>query len=143
MNDWNQEHKTDAGKLRFDLVPTHYLILVEDKVCDIFAGEQYEANTNNKYDLYEMLAYCMMIMGGYSNTRRELAKVYTFGANKYGDESWKTVQDGKKRYAAALHRHLDEFYRGNYVNYEDGCVLHIAQVAWNCIAVLYFMEENK
>jgi hypothetical protein len=40
---------------------------------------------------------------------REVAKVLTYGANKYEANSWQKVPNGHSRYFAALLRHLDTF----------------------------------
>ncbi|MGE9239432.1 hypothetical protein [Escherichia coli] len=37
---------------------------------------------------------------------------------------------------------MDAFKKGEYVNWEDGGVLHIAQVAWNSIAIKWFMKNT-
>ena len=36
----------------------------------------------------------------------EVAKVLTFGADKYGEENWREVADAQNRYASASLRHL-------------------------------------
>jgi hypothetical protein len=36
----------------------------------------------------------------------EVAKVLTFGADKYGEENWRDVADAQNRYASASLRHL-------------------------------------
>lgn len=68
---------------------------------------------------------------------REIAKVYTAGAKKYGDNNWQDLPDGYQRYKGAMLRHLTEVEMGNDVDEETGC-LHVAQVAWNAIAMLHF-----
>lgn len=73
----------------------------------------------------------------------EIAKVYTAGAKKYGPNKWQNLPDGYQRYKGAMLRHLTEVEKGNEIDQETGC-LHIAQVAWNAIAMLHCkMEEMK
>lgn len=73
----------------------------------------------------------------------EVAKVYTFGARKYPEGSWKELPDGLRRYKAALLRHLVEFDRGNNLDPESK-LPHLAHAAWNAIAMLhFFMEGHK
>lgn len=73
----------------------------------------------------------------------EIAKVYTAGAKKYGDNNWQHLEDGYNRYKGALLRHLTEVEKGNIFDEDTGC-MHAAQVAWNAIAMLHFkMEELK
>lgn len=72
----------------------------------------------------------------------EIVKVYTAGSKKYGDNTWQKLPNGMARYRAALLRHLVEYEKGNTVDEETGCK-HLAQVAWNAIAMLYLSEQKK
>lgn len=72
----------------------------------------------------------------------DIVKVYTEGAKKYAPNSWQNLPDGYDRYKAAMFRHLVEFEKGNEIDEETGC-LHLAQVAWNAIAMLYYSKKNK
>lgn len=72
----------------------------------------------------------------------EIVKVYTAGSKKYGDNNWQALPNGVQRYKAALLRHLVEFEKGNEVDEETGCK-HLAQVAWNAIAMLYLSKNKK
>ena len=70
----------------------------------------------------------------------DIARVYTEGAKKYGENTWQYLDNGYERYKGALLRHLyaaehDEF------DEETGC-RHLAQVAWNAIALLW-ISKNK
>lgn len=66
----------------------------------------------------------------------EIVKVYTAGAEKYGENKWQNLPDGYNRYKAALFRHLMEYEKGNVTDDETGC-MHLAQCAWNAIAMLH------
>ena len=70
----------------------------------------------------------------------DIVKVYTAGAEKYGDNNWQNLENGYQRYKAALFRHLLEYEKGINVDPETNC-LHLAQVAWNAIAMLYFSKH--
>lgn len=74
----------------------------------------------------------------------EVVKVYTAGAQKYGANQWQNLDNGYQRYKAALLRHLVEYEKGNPVDADTGC-LHLAQVAWNALAMLYYSlkEEDR
>lgn len=72
----------------------------------------------------------------------ELVRVYTAGSYKYGDNTWQGLDNGYERYKAALLRHLMEYERGNRIDEETGC-MHLAQVAWNAIAMLHLDRNNK
>ena len=47
-----------------------------------------------------------------------LAKVITYGANKYSDDNWIGIE--VKRYEAALFRHINEWRKGNDIDKESG-----------------------
>ena len=76
-------------------------------------------------------------------TIEEIVKVYTAGAKKYAPNNWMHLENGHERYKAALFRHICEFERGNWLDADTGCI-HLAQVAWNAIAMLHIeMEKRK
>lgn len=67
----------------------------------------------------------------------ELARVMTMGAEKYSEDSWKTVPNGKQRYKDALLRHI---YAEEKIDKESG-LSHMAHVAANAM-FLYYLEGN-
>ena len=71
----------------------------------------------------------------------DVVRVYTAGAKKYGPNRWQDLPDGYNRYKAAMFRHLLEHEKGNEIDKDTGC-LHIAQVAWNAIALLHIVREQ-
>ena len=76
-------------------------------------------------------------------TIEEIVKVYTAGAKKYAPNNWMHLGHGYEPYKAALFRHICEFERGNWRDADTGCI-HLAQVAWNAIAMLHIeMEKRK
>jgi hypothetical protein len=76
---------------------------------------------------------------------QEVARVGTYGAEKYTRGGWQTVPDGVNRYTAAMLRHVLQENAGRYDS--DLPVLHAAQVAWNALARLELMlregEDNE
>ena len=48
-----------------------------------------------------------------------IAEVLTFGANKYGANNWKSVDD-PERYVGALYRHLEAYRKGEIIDPERG-----------------------
>lgn len=72
----------------------------------------------------------------------DVVDVYTTGANKYGADNWKKLKNGYNRFKAALFRHLVAYERGETKDPDTGC-RHLAQVAWNAIAMLYFSKKNE
>lgn len=72
----------------------------------------------------------------------EIAKVYTVGAEKYEDNSWKKLSNGYERYKGALLRHLAA-NDVSPIDEETDCY-HLAQVAWNAMSMLWFkLNQGK
>ena len=74
----------------------------------------------------------------------EIAKVYTEGSLKYGENQWQNVEE--KRYIAALFRHLYAYLNGEIFDKESqhvNDVMHIAQVAWNALAICYHIKNRE
>lgn len=73
-----------------------------------------------------------------ANAIDQLAKVLTFGAEKYAPNSWQEVEDGLERYRAALLRHTFAIQRGELYDAESG-LLH-ASHAMCCAAFIVELE---
>ena len=136
---YDQTAKKGAGKLRYDLIPGE--LLNDCRIKEPFSC--YQPGTLTIEELEEILTDCITILGSWDNFLRELAKVYTFGCKKYSERSWQTVPNGRARYEAGMFRHIDAFKRGEYANWEDGGCLHVAQVAFNALAIKWFMLQEK
>lgn len=72
----------------------------------------------------------------------DIVRVYTEGAKKYADNSWQDIPDGFSRYLGATMRHLVAYTKGERFDSDTGC-MHLAQVVWNAIAMLYYDKHNK
>ena len=72
----------------------------------------------------------------------EVVKVYTAGAEKYGENRWQNLPNGYQRYKAAMLRHLVEHEKGNIFDSETGS-RHLAQMIWNGIAMLHASMQNN
>lgn len=72
----------------------------------------------------------------------DIVAVYTAGAKKYGDNNWQLLDNGYQRYKAAMFRHLLEYEKGNKIDADTGCQ-HLAQVAWNAIALLWLDKHGR
>lgn len=85
-----------------------------------------------------------LITGGMARAVTEVAKVATFGANKYTDGGWVDVPDGFRRYEDAQQRHAASRHMGENFDQESG-LLHVAHEAWNSLAKLdlYLREQEK
>ena len=66
-----------------------------------------------------------------------IVKVLTFGAMKYGDENWRLVAAGRRRYLAAAYRHIIAWQQGEKLDPESGqphlahaacCILFLAEL---------------
>lgn len=83
------------------------------------------------------------ILGMFSHALEEVARVGTYGAGKYSVGGWQHVPNGKTRYADAGMRHWLRYKQGEDVDPESG-LPHLAQCAWNALAVLeLYMRETK
>lgn len=69
----------------------------------------------------------------------ELAKILTFGADKYDAHTWKQLENGLERYRAALLRHTFAMQRGEYIDPESG-LPHSAH-AMCCAAFIVEIEK--
>lgn len=71
----------------------------------------------------------------------EVAKVSGHGAENYTWCGWLQVPDGERRYRDAMGRHILE---GHITEYDQkSCMLHMAHVAWNSLAVLELMLMER
>lgn len=77
-----------------------------------------------RYDLFE------------SHAMKELAKVFTIGANKYSPRNWENGMSWES-VLASLERHKESFKSGEDTDPETGC-LHMAHVAWNALALVSY-----
>ena len=70
----------------------------------------------------------------------ELAKVYTYGANKYTDNNWRK---GMKwgRVFGALMRHLWKFWAGEEKDKESG-ILHLSHALWGVVTLLEYCNDS-
>lgn len=71
----------------------------------------------------------------------DIARVYTEGAKKYGDNNWQNLENGYERYKGALLRHL---YASTYEEFDSETkIRHEAAIAWNSIALLYYAKHGR
>lgn len=66
---------------------------------------------------------------------QELAKVFTYGATKYADNSWQQVQPFYDRYYAALRRHMAAWRSGETTDPESG-LRHLSHALCNIAFLL-------
>jgi hypothetical protein len=68
--------------------------------------------------------------------------VLTFGAKKYGPNSWQKVKEPEARYYAAAMRHLESWRTGEILDKESG-IPHLAHVMCNMAFLMHFDNERK
>jgi len=75
----------------------------------------------------------------------EVAKVLTYGTQKYAPDNWKKVPDAAGRYTDALLRHFAAWQGGEVFDPEAGDVKirHIAQVACNALFLIWFELQKE
>ena len=66
----------------------------------------------------------------------ELAKLYTLGAEKYGDRNWEKGMSWGRIFGAMM-RHSWAWFRGERCDPDDGQP-HLASVAWCALALLAY-----
>lgn len=72
------------------------------------------------------------------NALLAVAKVLTFGAEKYGRDNWRQVENAETRYLDAALRHINAHQRGEAVDPESG-ESHLA----HAVCSLMFMLETQ
>ena len=86
-----------------------------------------------KYDTGKPMMACLP-----PHAELEIAKVLTFGAEKYGRWNWSRLDNLEVRYMDAAMRHLNAYRRGELVDEETG-LSHLA----HAVCCLMFIEENN
>lgn len=71
----------------------------------------------------------------------ELAKVLTFGAEKYDAENWRKGMDWS-RLISSLLRHINAFQRGEDTDPETG-LSHMAHAMCNCMFLVWYSNYRK
>lgn len=78
---------------------------------------------------------------GCPNSLEGVAKVLTFGAKKYADHSWQTVEHGVTRYWSAMERHMNAIAKGEERDEESG-ELHVDHIACNALFLGELLREQ-
>lgn len=66
----------------------------------------------------------------------EIAKVFTFGAQKYGEDNWRNGI-GYRRLISASLRHINAYNAGDNLDPESG-ISHLAHAACNILMLLEY-----
>ena len=70
-----------------------------------------------------------------------VGSVLTFGAKKYKAESWKTLEDGLRRYLTATERHILAIKKGEFIDSESG-LPHAYHAATDLMMVQWFIDQQ-
>jgi len=71
----------------------------------------------------------------------ELARVYTYGCQKYDSDNWRKGLKWRKDVIGPLKRHLEKWIRGEKIDKESGCY-HLAMTLWNVCALMEYERTN-
>lgn len=69
-----------------------------------------------------------------------VGNVLTFGAKKYEAESWKTLENGLRRYLTAAERHILAIKKGEFTDSESG-LPHAYHAATDLMMVQWFIDQ--
>lgn len=75
-------------------------------------------------------------------TIENLVKVYSFGAEKYSENSWQNLPNFWERYKAAMLRHLCALEKGELIDSESG-LPHTSHLMWNAVALDWGLSHDK
>lgn len=72
----------------------------------------------------------------------DVVKVLTYGARKYGDDNWRKVEDGPRRYYDAAMRHIMAYRQGHWADDESG-MPHLAHAVASLLFIMALEREGK
>lgn len=93
-----------------------------------------------KHDHGKPLAGCLL---EFSEALKEVSKISTFGAEKYGRGTWPDVPDAKERYIDAALRHLLDAEDNLDKLDSDSGLLNLSHLAWNVLALLELKKRKE
>lgn len=80
------------------------------------------------------------VLADFALALTEVAKVGTFGAEKYTRGGWQEVPNAVERYSDAMWRHL--LKARHETNDPDSGLTHLSHAAWNALAVLELIKRG-
>lgn len=72
----------------------------------------------------------------------DVVKVLTYGARKYGDDNWREVEDGPRRYYDAAMRHVVAHRQGIRLDDESG-LPHLAHAVASLLFIMALEREGQ
>jgi len=100
-------------------------------------GQYMQNKTSKKHDLGKLRWDLLPL-----DAPEAIVKVLTYGAEKYGADTWQDLPNGKDRYFAALMRHLVAWRRGEAHDAESG-LPHIDHVLCNAAFLKQICDSDK
>lgn len=83
-----------------------------------------------------------LVLGGFARALKEVARVGTYGAQKYTENGWVLVPNGVDRYDDAMLRHWIDEHCGIELD-RDTELRHAAHAAWNALARLDLLVRQS
>lgn len=83
-----------------------------------------------------------LVLGGFARALKEVARVGTYGAQKYTENGWVQVPNGVDRYDDAMLRHWLDEHCGVELD-KDTELRHAAHAAWNALARLDLLVRQS
>ena len=72
----------------------------------------------------------------------QIVDVLTFGARKYAPDQWQQVPDARRRYFAAMMRHLNAWWSGERIDDESG-LPHLAHAGCCLVFLMWFDGKER
>lgn len=107
--------------------------------CDTPIVGSSSVRTGIKDDIGKVKA--ALVLGDFAGALMSISAVGTFGANKYSEHGWLTVQNAINRYEDAMLRHWLLHKQGQIYDAESG-LPHLAHFAWNALAILELQDRS-
>lgn len=83
-----------------------------------------------------------LVLGSFARALWKVSEVGTYGARKYSDNGWLSVDNGISRYSDAELRHMLREWMGEERD-PDTDIEHAAHHAWNALARLELLLREK
>lgn len=81
-----------------------------------------------------------LVLGEFDKALWAVGEVGTYGANKYTDNGWQSVENGIERYSNAMLRHYFKS-KTEWTDEESG-LPHLAHLCWNSLALLQLYLDD-
>lgn len=126
--------KDDIGKSRIDLLPESAIIFAKTVVYKFYLEIREDRTEAKLITLGEMILD--------HTSFKDVGLVLAFGASKYAPNSWQTIDD-PNRYWAALGRHLEDedTHEGSVAS--DSGLTHMAHAMCNVLFLLDLLYPSK